>query len=294
MKFSMSLLLALFLLFPLAAKTSAAPAPLELTARTQYSTDSDGVKTTSTKLSTENMDTPFTFSVYYNHLRQRYESSINEYVLLVKWKRPLSKQETLTLWAGVLSNDIRTFVPAAFMYDRAFSDKSHLWVSAGRENIGTIRANQLGLDRTNLSATFLHKPTDDTVWKLSGDQWYYNDANQEQKWKLGFTKRFSKRFDITAAYQYHNANFTRPGIYWVPQQEHAVTLAPRYMIPLGKESNLSLTFQQAVWARNKTGGINQYEIEVACNIGRLTAMYRQMHDGDYNSSNYSLEYKFRW
>ena len=92
----------------------------------------------------------------------------------------------------------------------------------------------------------------------------------------------------------HSANFTRPGIYWVPQQEHAVTLAPRYMIPLGKESNLSLTFQQAVWARNKTGGINQYEIEVACNIGRLAAMYRRVHDGDYNSSNYSLEYKFRW
>lgn len=259
-----------------------------------YSTDSDGVKTRSARISNEILEKSLSYTFYYNRLEQNYQPIVNEYILLLKWRRDLPGGAGLTLWGGVLSNELRGFVPAAVMYDKSFSDYLHGWFSAGRETVGTVPANQLGLFRTNVSASTLRTYRNNASLKVSGDMWFYSDLNTEQRWLASYTKNFSKRFELTAFYRYRDALFTRPGIYWVPQQEHVVSLAPRYTIPLRREGKLTLTFQKSLWAQNNSGAISSREIDVELTWGRFTAGYQSVQDGDYSSHNYRALYKIDW
>ena len=259
-----------------------------------YSTDSDGVKTRSTKISNELLEKSLTYSFFYTRMEQNYQPIVNEYVLVLKWRRDLPGDAGLTFWGGLLSNDLRGFIPAAVMYDKALSDNTHAWFSAGRETIGTVPANQLELYRTNVAASMIRTFRSKAFMKISADGWFYNDMNTEQKWLASYTKNFSKRFEMTGFYRYRDANFTRPGIYWVPQQEHTLGLAPRYTIPVSREGQLAVTFQKALWAQNRSGGINSHEIDVELVWGRVMAGYRSVQDGDYSSHNYRINYKIDW
>lgn len=285
--------LLLSLLSGLPAATAASPAT-ETDSRFQYSTDSDGVQSRSLKVTDENSGRPLTYTLYYTRIGQKFQSDINEHTFLFKWSRPLANQETaLTFWGGYLKNDIRSFVPAAVMYDKGFSDTQHLWLSAGRETIGTIPANRLGLFRSSLSAAYQWKTSPGASLNLSGDQWFYSDQNREQKWQLSYDKQLSTRFTLAAMYQDHDAKFTRPGIYWVPQKDQAFILAPRYSLPIG-QGIFSLTLQKALWARNADGSITRHDIGAAYQLGKMTAGYHYLRDGDYTSHNYTLDYQLFW
>lgn len=289
MKKSYCVLLALTLLAlsPMPGETAAKPESF----RYQYSSDSDGVKARSIKISDEDSGEPLTHSVYYTQLSQTNRPSITEKTVVFKWVRPLQNQGYLTLWAGYMKNDIRHFIPAAIMYNKEISDTQNVWISAGRETVGTIAANEQGINRTSVSASYQWKTGPASAFTVSGDHWFYTDDNREEKWQALYTHQLSSRLDVTAAYTYHTASTTHPGVYWVPQQEHTFSLAPRYTIPIGA-GNLSLTLKKSLWARNTDGSIKQHEIKGTYQLGRFSASYSYLRDGDYTSRLYSADYQF--
>ena len=255
-----------------------------------YSNDSDGVTSRSMKLTDENTENPLSYTLYLTRLGQKYRPSIDEKTLVFKWVRPLKNEANLTIWDGYTKNDLRSFVPAALMYDQSISDTHHAWYSVGRESIGTIPANERNLFRSSVAASHMWRTSPGASLALEANQWFYSDQNREQKYVLSYTQKHSARFETVASYAYHDAKFTQPGIYWVPQQEHRLSITPKYDIPIGN-GTLALAWEQGLWARNKDGSIKSYKGTVSYRQGRFNAGVEYLHDGDYNSHLYRLDYQ---
>ncbi len=269
---------------------SSTTTPSETNFTFQYSNDSDGVTSRGMKMTDANTGRPLTYTFYYTRLGQKFQPDITEKTLVFKWVRPLAKEANLTVWGGYLKNDLRSFVPGAVMYDKSVSDTQHVWLSAGRESIGTIPANRQGLFRRSVSSAYQWKTAPGAYLSVNADHWFYSDQNREQQYQLSYKKQLSSRFDLSAVYSYHDAKFESPGIYWVPQQEQTFSIAPRYSMPLG-DGTLSLTLQKALWAKNKDGSLTHHEVDINYHSGHFTTGFHFLRDGDYNSRNYTLDYR---
>lgn len=284
------------LLLPLLLGLCPAPAAAARPAETgfQYTAGSDGVTVRTVRLSDEDAGAPFSYALYQTRLGQQDGSSVDEAALVFQWKRPLAAGAKVSLWAGGLQNDLRSFLPAAALYEQDLGHGRRWWAGTGREVISTVAANELGLHRNRLSAGHQWQTPDGATFTVAAHRWLYSDQNRETLEEVSYSRKLSRRFDLTAAYTRHHAQFTRDDVYWVPQQQQALSLTPRYAVPIG-EGTVSLSWLQALWARNSEGGICYYMANADYRLGRHLALgYQYLRDGDYHASTYHLKHHFVW
>ena len=254
-----------------------------------YANDSDGITTHSFKLSTATKDKPLSFDLYRTRIKQG-SAELNGTTFVAKAQRPLSDNESLTLWGGYTTNKFNHFVPAAVMYNSR-NKTGALWLAVGREAIETVAANTEGLYYNTASASYLHK-TGQTTIVLDAKQYHYSDSNRRKSYSATVSQSLSSRLQAGIRYTYTDADFASPGTYYVPQGESVVSFVPEWIVPLGKNSNLLLTGEFSLTAHDKTGSIHRRVAEAGIEMKSLYIGTKYYRSGDYWSRTYRLNYSF--
>lgn len=254
-----------------------------------YASDSDGITTHSYKLSTAAEGKPFSFDLYRTRIKQG-STELNGTTFVAKAQRPLSDNESLTLWGGYTTNKLNHFVPAALMYNSR-NKAGGLWLAVGREAIDTVAANRESLYYNTASVSYLHK-TDQTTIVLDAKQYHYSDSNRRESYSATVSQTLSPRLQAGIRYTYTDADFARPGTYYVPLGESVVSFVPEWTIPLGKGSKLLLTGELSLTAHDKTGSIHRRVAEAGIEMKSLYIGTKYYRSGDYWSRTYRLNYSF--
>lgn len=257
-----------------------------------YSTDSDGVVSHSYRIATANEEQPLNFTFYRNRLSQS-GTTINENVLVGQWVRPVSEKANITLWTGLLKNDIRNFVSYAGMYDVKVGDADHMWLSYGHDAIGTVNAYRQGITTNTGTFSYSHKPVEDVELLLKGQHVAYSDSNNQQILDLSITKNFSERFKLGLKYGYDSADFQVPGIYYVPLQQSTFSIVPEWNIPIGV-GKLVFTGEQSFAGHDSTGSINLHSVSADYKINNVSVGTTYFRTDDYSSRDWHMNWNHNW
>ena len=275
--------LACFALCSAACHASGSP----LSAGYTYADDSDGIKTYSYKLSTAAEGRPFSLDLYRTRIRQN-QTDLTETTVIAKAQRALSDHETLTLWGGYSKNEMRHFVPAALMYNARQGDNS-LWLSAGREAVGTVEASRDHIYYNTLSASYMHRVGEGKLL-LEAAQYNYSDDNQRRRYSLTYSQEINPRLKAGLRYGYDSADSTRPGKYYVPQDERVLSIVPEWTIPINSRSKWLITGEISLSAHDSTGSIRRHGAEVGLMVDSLYVGTKYYRSGDYWSRVWRLSY----
>lgn len=257
-----------------------------------YSQDSDQIKTKAWRLATVNENAPWNVTLYRTRLDQPTRSLL-ETTALAKYRAVLSKREdALTVWAGVTRNSITDYYPYALMYDTAAGPKGHVWLSHGRESLGTIAAyeRRVYADTSALTARyeFGAELTATAEYKRFG----YTDGNRRNKLVATVAKKLGNA-KLKGGYVYDSADRKAPGVYYVPVGERAWFVGGEYTVPLG-DASLVLSGERSFSARNADGGIKRHGAQAELKAGALTAALRFDRAGDYWARGWSLTWRQEW
>ena len=287
------LLLAL-LIIAAAVPAASAGTPAPFAAELNYinSEDSDRIKTKAWRLATVNEDAPWNVTLYRTRIDQP-TRSLRETTAIAKYRAVLSKHEdALTVWAGVTRNGIADFHPYAVMYDTAIGPKTHVWLSHGREGLGTITAyeRRVFADTTGLTARYVFGP--ELTATAEYRRFDYTDGNKRGKLLATVTQKLGNA-KLRGGYSYDGADRKAPGVYYVPVGERAWFLGGEYAVPLG-EATLTLSGERSFSARNADGSIRRYGTKAELKVGALTAALRYDRSGDYWARSWSLTWRQEW
>ncbi len=259
-----------------------------------YSKDSDGVTTNSFAFdsSQEDQEMPFSYKLAYTHLDQA-GGSIKETSLVGRWHRPFRGDQALTLWAGVAHNEQYNFVPYSAMYDKAFSYKDHMWLSFEHQTVGTVEAYNARIHTNNYIFTYQNRLHSKLDWTTTFNRGFYSDRNQENIVESSLTQTFNRQLKLALVYNYDNAKFTNPGVYYVPQGLRVLSLKPEATLEIGQGA-LVFYLQQPLRARNNSGHISYYNYGVDYKVGGFTMGYMYTKDDTYYSRVYKAAYVTEW
>ncbi len=287
-------LLCALLLFAFTAPAASAgtPAPFATDLVYTYSEDSDRIKTRAWRLATANEEAPFNLTLYRTSLDEP-ARSLRETTVIAKFRAVLSKHEdALTVWAGATRNRIVDFHPYAVMYDTGFGPKGRVWLSRGREGLGTIAAyeRRVFADTTGLTARYAFGP--ELAATAEYKRFNYTDGNRRDKLLATVTRQFGNA-KLRGGYSYDGADRKAPGVYYVPVRERAWFLGGEYVIPLNG-ATLTLSGDRSFAARNADGSIKRYGTKAELKAGALTAALRYDRSGDYWARTWSLTWRQEW
>lgn len=268
---------------------ASAAAPISTKFSYTSSEDSDGIKTKSWKLGTTDEDAPWNLTLYRTYITEQFRS-LNETTAVAKFKTPINHQDNITLWLGASQNRILNFYSYAAMYDGPLSDRSHFWLSHGKESLGTITAYERGVHSTttNLSVLYNFTPSLNGVIDLKHTN--YSDSNHKNKAVFTLTKQFDTSWKLKAGYLYDSADHKATGVYYVPVGEKAAFLGAEWTVPIGKGS-LAISGEQSFFAKNSEGNISRYSAGAEFTLQKLNAGVRYDKSGDYWSHSWNLSWR---
>lgn len=259
-----------------------------------FSHDSDGVleRSYGYESSDEEQELPFSYLVNYNTYQEA-GSTISEKSLVGRWRKEFVGNQSVTLWTGVAVNNLYTFVPYSAMYDKELSAKEHVWFSFEHATVPTVAAYTAGIHNETYTLTDLHRLNSRMSLSESLSQLNYNDGNQEKILNFTLAQKMNRNLKVSYIYEYDNAKFTDPAMYFVPQGQRVLSIKPEVSLDIGP-GMLTAYVQEPAMARNSSGTITYYNYGADYKIGGFSLGYNYTKDDTYTSRVYKALYQVGW